>query len=85
MFRYREKPHPTSRAQEGSGGLATFGCDIGARGRYVEVGWREGVARRNLSGVRRVVAKCKWKEGSNMERRGGRERRGSHIETGSDP
>lgn len=85
MFRYREESHLTSRGQEESEALATFGCDIGARGRDVGVGWREGVARRNLSGVRRVVAKCKWKEGSNTERKGGRERRGSHIETSSDP
>lgn len=84
MFRYREEPHLTSRGQEGSEALATFGCDIGARGRVFGVGWWEGVARRNLSGVRRVVAKCKWEEGSNKERREGRER-GSHIDTSSDP
>lgn len=85
MFRYQEESLLTSRGHGGSEALATFGCDIGARGRHGGVGWRGDVARRNLSGVRGIVVKYKWKGGRDMERRRERERRVSHIETGSNP
>lgn len=82
-FRYQEGSLQTSRGQGESEALVTFGCDIGARGRDGGIGWRRDVARRNLSGVRGIVVKYKWKGGRNEERRG-RERRVSHIEAGSD-